>query len=64
MKPIFDVQGHLITDNAIQVDKEGRIIGLPDAIIEQIADRVIQKLKADGSLDPDPRLWSPNPRNL
>jgi hypothetical protein len=40
----------------VQVDKDGRIIGLPNAIIDQIADRVIEKLKADGSLTPDPRL--------
>jgi|SRR5271166_3142476 len=41
---------------AVQVDEHGRIIGLPDAVVDQIANRVIEKLKADGSLTPDPRL--------
>jgi hypothetical protein len=45
---------------AVQVDQHGRIVGLPDAIIDQIADRVIEKLKADGSLNPDPRLCGGN----
>jgi hypothetical protein len=57
MKPTQVVVTHVHDSSvAVQVDKHGRIIGLPDAIIDQIADRVIEKLKADGSLTPDPRL--------
>ena len=56
-KPAVDIAGHLLNaDPAILLDEHGRIVGLPEAIIEQIADRVVEKLKADGSLTPDPRL--------
>jgi hypothetical protein len=49
---------------AVQVDEHGRIIGLNEALVNQIADRVIEKLKADGSLNPDPRLWGGDPHSL
>jgi hypothetical protein len=56
MKSPIRVQFIDDTPPMVRVDKSGRIIGLPDTIIDQIADRVIEKLKADGSLNPDPRL--------
>jgi hypothetical protein len=50
--PAVDIAGHLIrTDPAIQVDEQGRLVGLPDAIINQIADRVIEKLRIQQRLD-------------
>ncbi len=35
----------------IQMDQQGRIIGLPDAVVDQIADRVIEKLRIQQRLD-------------
>lgn len=57
MKPTQVVVTHVHDSSvAVQVDEHGRIIGLNEALVNQIADRVIEKLKADGSLTPDPRL--------
>ncbi len=36
----------------IQVDQFGRLVGLPEILIEQIANRVIEKLSAEGRLLP------------
>jgi Rod binding domain-containing protein len=65
MKPPQVVVTHVYDSSlAVQVDEQGRIIGLPDAVVDQIADRVIEKLKADGLLNPDPRLWGGDPHSL
>jgi len=64
MKSPIKVQFIDDTNPPIQLDKHGNLKSLPPAIIEQIADRVIEKLKADGSLSPDPRLWSSDPHSL
>jgi hypothetical protein len=64
MKPVVDFGGIFGPSNSIQVDKEGNLVSLPPEIIEQIANRVIEKLKAYGSLNPDPRLWGGDPHSL
>lgn len=39
------------TPPQVQLDQHGHIIGLPDAIVDQIADRVIEKLRIQQRLD-------------